>query len=47
MLVSADGVALAEVRVRPSARTLLAEIARGRPAPDGVARLATLAGLTR
>ncbi|QOC95253.1 helix-turn-helix transcriptional regulator [Micromonospora craniellae] len=47
MLVNADGVAPAEVRVRPSGRTLLAEIARGRPAPAGVARLATLVGLTR
>ncbi|WP_433529183.1 helix-turn-helix domain-containing protein [Micromonospora sp. CA-263727] len=47
MLVGADGVAPAEVRVRSSARTLLAEIARGRPAPAGVARLATLVGLTR
>ncbi|MDG4796556.1 helix-turn-helix domain-containing protein [Micromonospora sp. WMMD1082] len=47
MLVAADSVAPAEVRSRPSARTLLAEIARGRPAPAGVARLATLVGLTR
>ncbi|MEV4712786.1 hypothetical protein [Micromonospora sp. NPDC049374] len=47
MLVAADAVAPAEVRSRSSARTLLAEIARGRPAPAGVARLTTLAGLTR
>ncbi|MBQ1047113.1 helix-turn-helix transcriptional regulator [Micromonospora sp. C51] len=47
MLVAADAVAPAEVRSRSSARTLLAEIARGRPAPAGVARLSTLAGLTR
>ncbi|MEU6023749.1 helix-turn-helix domain-containing protein [Micromonospora sp. NPDC047134] len=47
MLVAADGVAPAEVRLRPSAHTLLAELARGRPAPPGVTRLATLVGLTR
>ncbi|MFF5218038.1 helix-turn-helix domain-containing protein [Micromonospora sp. NPDC000442] len=47
MLVAADAVAPAEVRSRSSARTLLADIARGRPAPAGVARLTTLAGLTR
>ncbi|WFE43323.1 helix-turn-helix domain-containing protein [Verrucosispora sp. WMMD1129] len=47
MLVAADGVAPAEVRARPSTRTLLGELARGRPAPPGVARLATLVGLTR
>ncbi|GGM40218.1 transcriptional regulator [Micromonospora sonchi] len=47
MLVAADGVAPAEVRARPLARTLLGELARGRPAPPGVARLATLVGLTR
>ncbi|GIJ23650.1 helix-turn-helix domain-containing protein [Micromonospora lutea] len=47
MLVAADAVAPAEVRSRSSARTLLAEIARGRPAAAGVARLTTLAGLTR
>ncbi len=46
MLVAADGVAPAEVRLRPSARTLLAELARGRPAPPGVTRLATLVSLT-
>ncbi|MCZ7422917.1 MULTISPECIES: hypothetical protein [unclassified Micromonospora] len=47
MLVAADAVAPAEVRWRASARTLLAEIARGRPAPAGMARLTALAGLTR
>lgn len=47
MLVAADGVAPAEVRLRPSARTLLTEVARGRPTPPGVTRLATLVGLTR
>ncbi len=47
MLVAADDVAPAEVRARPSTRTLLAELARGRPAPPGVARLTTLVGLTR
>ncbi|WP_442934097.1 hypothetical protein [Micromonospora sp. CPCC 205561] len=46
-LVDADGVAPAEVRCRPLARTVLAEVARGNPAPAGVARLATLVGLTR
>ncbi|MGK5521212.1 helix-turn-helix domain-containing protein [Micromonospora sp. URMC 107] len=47
LLVEADGVAPAEVRCRPVARTVLAEIARAHPAPAGVARLATLVGLTR
>ncbi|MEV4762202.1 helix-turn-helix transcriptional regulator [Micromonospora chokoriensis] len=46
-LVDADSVAPAEVRCRPLARTLIAEIARARPAPAGVTRLATLVGLTR
>ncbi|MDG4801210.1 helix-turn-helix transcriptional regulator [Micromonospora sp. WMMD980] len=46
-VVEADGVAPAEVRLRPVARTVVAEIARGHPAPPGVARLATLVGLTR
>ncbi|MEW2382394.1 helix-turn-helix transcriptional regulator [Micromonospora sp. NPDC047707] len=46
-LVEADAVAPAEVRCRPSARTVIAEVARGHPAPAGVARLATLVGLTR
>ncbi|MGW3888075.1 helix-turn-helix domain-containing protein [Micromonospora chokoriensis] len=46
-LVDADSVAPAEVRCRPLTRTVIAEIARARPAPAGVARLATLVGLTR
>ncbi|MFE9959895.1 helix-turn-helix domain-containing protein [Micromonospora sp. NPDC005299] len=44
-LVEADGVAPAEVRWRPVARTLVAEIARRHPAPAGVARLAASVGL--
>ncbi|SCL73171.1 helix-turn-helix domain-containing protein [Micromonospora peucetia] len=47
VLVDADGLAPAEVRCRPAARTVLAELARAHPAPAGVARLATLVGLTR
>ncbi|WP_433457751.1 helix-turn-helix domain-containing protein [Micromonospora sp. CA-248212] len=46
-LVDADSVAPAEVRGRPLARTLIAEVARAKPAPAGVARLATLVGLIR
>ncbi|WP_243639359.1 hypothetical protein [Micromonospora sp. MW-13] len=46
-LVDADGVAPAEVRCRPAARTVIAEIARAHPVPAGVARLATVVGLTR
>ncbi|MFI6263373.1 helix-turn-helix domain-containing protein [Micromonospora sp. NPDC051006] len=46
-LVDADSVAPAEVRCRPSARAVIAEVARSHPAPAGVARLATLVGLTR
>ncbi|MFG1650294.1 helix-turn-helix domain-containing protein [Micromonospora sp. NPDC049275] len=46
-LVDADSVAPAEVRCRPLARTLIADVARAQPAPAGVARLATLVGLTR
>ncbi|MEV4387231.1 helix-turn-helix transcriptional regulator [Micromonospora sp. NPDC049580] len=46
-LVDADSVAPAEVRCRPLARTVIAEIAHANPAPAGVARLATLVGLTR
>ncbi|MBM0280186.1 hypothetical protein JM949_36140 [Micromonospora sp. STR1s_6] len=45
-LVDADSVAPAEVRCRPLARTVIADVARARPAPAGVARLATLVGLT-
>ncbi|WJK42179.1 helix-turn-helix domain-containing protein [Solwaraspora sp. WMMA2056] len=46
-LVDADRVAPAEIRARPSARTLVAEIARTGPQSAGVARLATALGLTR
>ncbi|WP_432903450.1 helix-turn-helix domain-containing protein [Micromonospora matsumotoense] len=46
-LVEADTIAPAEVRYRPAARTLVAEIARNGPPAAGVARLATLVGLTR
>ncbi|RAO34355.1 hypothetical protein PSN13_03222 [Micromonospora saelicesensis] len=45
-LVDADSVAPAEVRCRPLARTVIADVARAQPAPAGVARLATLVGLT-
>ncbi|WSA12678.1 helix-turn-helix domain-containing protein [Micromonospora sp. NBC_01813] len=46
-LVEADRVAPAEIRCRPSARTVVAEIARSGPQAAGVARLATALGLTR
>ncbi|MGC4760230.1 helix-turn-helix domain-containing protein [Micromonospora trifolii] len=46
-LVDADSVAPAEVRCRPLARTVIADVARAQPAPAGVTRLATLVGLTR
>nr|WTA64839.1 helix-turn-helix domain-containing protein [Micromonospora sp. NBC_00855] len=46
-LVDADSVAPAEARCRPLARTLIAAVARAQPAPAGVARLATVVGLTR
>ncbi|MEU7956944.1 helix-turn-helix domain-containing protein [Micromonospora humida] len=46
VLIEADGIAPAEVRCRPVARTVIAELARGRPTVAGVARLATLVGLT-
>ncbi|MFD6756949.1 helix-turn-helix domain-containing protein [Micromonospora gifhornensis] len=45
-LLAADRIAPAEVRNRPVARTLLAEIIRGGPAAADVARLATVVGLT-
>ncbi|MFY1694751.1 helix-turn-helix domain-containing protein [Solwaraspora sp. WMMA2101] len=45
-LVEADRVAPAEIRCRPSARTVVAEIARCGPDTAGVARLATALGLT-
>ncbi|MGC4878191.1 helix-turn-helix domain-containing protein [Micromonospora sp. DT43] len=44
-LVDADSVAPAEVRCRPLARTLIADVAGAQPAPAGVTRLATLVGL--
>ncbi|WP_067364903.1 helix-turn-helix domain-containing protein [Micromonospora rosaria] len=46
-LVEADRTAPAEVRCRPVGLTLLARVARDGPAVAGVARLATLIGLTR
>ncbi|WP_285796531.1 helix-turn-helix domain-containing protein [Micromonospora sp. NBRC 107095] len=46
-LVDADSVAPAEVRCRPLARTVIAAVACAQPAPAGVARLATVVGLTR
>ncbi|WP_088989231.1 helix-turn-helix domain-containing protein [Micromonospora chokoriensis] len=46
-LVDADSVAPGEVRCRPLARTVIADVARVQPAPAGVARLATVVGLTR
>ncbi|MET8092109.1 helix-turn-helix domain-containing protein [Micromonospora sp. NPDC005220] len=46
-LVDADSVAPAEVRCRPLARTVIADVARAQPAPAGVERLATVVGLTR
>ncbi|MCG5446566.1 helix-turn-helix domain-containing protein [Micromonospora sp. NIE79] len=46
-LVDADSIAPAEVRCRPLARTVIADVARAQPAPAGVARLATVVGLTR
>ncbi|MCG5462987.1 helix-turn-helix domain-containing protein [Micromonospora sp. MED01] len=45
-LVDADSIAPAEVRCRPLARTLIADVARAQPAPAGVARLAAVVGLT-
>ncbi|MEU4555878.1 helix-turn-helix transcriptional regulator [Micromonospora violae] len=46
-LVDADSIAPGEVRCRPLARTVIADVARAQPAPAGVARLATVVGLTR
>ncbi|MEU7982173.1 helix-turn-helix domain-containing protein [Micromonospora sp. NPDC049081] len=46
-LVDADRIAPAEVRYRPYARTVIAEIARSGPAAAGVTRLAAIVGLTR
>ncbi|MEU4555678.1 hypothetical protein [Micromonospora violae] len=45
--VGADIVAPDEVRCRPAARTLIAEIAHSGRAAASVARLAALVGLTR
>ncbi|MFI2712270.1 XRE family transcriptional regulator [Micromonospora sp. NPDC018662] len=47
VLVEADRIAPAEVRCRPVARTLVAEIARCDPAAADVARIAAMIGLTR
>ncbi|MFG1658524.1 helix-turn-helix domain-containing protein [Micromonospora chersina] len=47
VLVEADRIAPAEVRCRPVARTVIEGVARGGPAPAGVAELAALVGLTR
>ncbi|MFG1919629.1 helix-turn-helix domain-containing protein [Micromonospora sp. NPDC048898] len=46
-LADADTIAPDEVRYRPAARTLVAELAHSGRAAAGVARLATLVGLTR
>ncbi|WFE40529.1 helix-turn-helix transcriptional regulator [Micromonospora sp. WMMD998] len=46
-LTDVDRIAPEEVRVRPLARTLIGEVARGGPAPGGVAHLATAIGLSR
>ncbi|WP_405089307.1 helix-turn-helix domain-containing protein [Micromonospora sp. NBC_01392] len=47
VLVEADRIAPAEVRYRPVARTLVAEMARCDPAAADVARIAAMIGLTR
>ncbi|MCX4473508.1 hypothetical protein OOK41_24925 [Micromonospora sp. NBC_01655] len=46
-LVDAERTAPAEIRCRPLARTVIADVARGGPMPAGVAHLAALVGLTR
>ncbi|BCJ59158.1 helix-turn-helix domain-containing protein [Micromonospora endophytica] len=46
-LLDADSLAPAEVRSRPVARTLLAQIIHRGPAAADIARLATIVGLTR
>ncbi|WP_434740409.1 helix-turn-helix domain-containing protein [Micromonospora sp. SH-82] len=46
-VLTADTLAPTEVRFRPYARTVIAEIARSGPAGADVARLATAVGLTR
>ncbi|MEU8179653.1 hypothetical protein AB0B85_15200 [Micromonospora sp. NPDC049044] len=43
---SAADAARLEVRCRPLVRTAIADLARAQPAPAGVARLATVDGLT-
>ncbi|MEU6024152.1 hypothetical protein [Micromonospora sp. NPDC047134] len=45
-LLDADRIAPAEIRSRPVARTLLAEVIQRAPAPPDVARLSTTLGLT-
>ncbi|MEW2589016.1 helix-turn-helix domain-containing protein [Micromonospora aurantiaca] len=46
-LVTADGIAPAEVRIRPAARTALTAVLRAGPTPADVARLAATVGLIR
>jgi transcriptional regulator with XRE-family HTH domain len=46
-LVEADRLAPAEIRCRPLARTVVGAVVTGGPALAGVARLASLVGLTR
>ncbi|WP_349876353.1 hypothetical protein ABIH81_19610 [Micromonospora sp. HUAS YX12] len=46
-LVTADGIAPAEVRIRPAARAALTAVLRASPSPADVARLATTVGLIR
>ncbi|MEU0153932.1 helix-turn-helix domain-containing protein [Micromonospora fulviviridis] len=46
-LIDANRIAPGEVRCRPVARTVIEAVARGGPAPAGVAELAALVGLTR
>ncbi|MFF3865968.1 helix-turn-helix domain-containing protein [Micromonospora sp. NPDC001898] len=46
-LVDADRTAPAEVRCRPLARTVIADLARGGPTPADVAHLAMVVGLAR
>ncbi|GIJ25202.1 transcriptional regulator [Micromonospora qiuiae] len=46
-LVEADGLAPAEVRCRPAARTLLTELTQRGPAPAGIARLTSAVNLGR
>ncbi|WBB76353.1 helix-turn-helix domain-containing protein [Micromonospora sp. WMMD1128] len=46
-LTEADRIAPDEIRMRPLARTVIGEVARGGPAPAGVSHLTTAIGLTR